>query len=80
MLINKLGDPDYQVASRIVYLVKNYCKYFNKAKLKSLKILCNFIFEIVTQCPKMKKDLLVEIERLVSRQNLNQRAQYASLI
>jgi hypothetical protein len=35
----------------------------------------SFFFEIVTQCPKMKKDLLVEIERLVSRQNLNQRAQ-----
>lgn len=26
MIVNKLGDPDYQVAAKIVYNVKNYCK------------------------------------------------------
>ena len=25
-LINKLGDPDYKVAARIIYDIKNYCK------------------------------------------------------
>lgn len=53
-LINKLGDPEYKVASRIIYDVKNY----------------------LSKCPKMKMDVLMEIERLVSRQNINQRAQY----
>jgi hypothetical protein len=28
MIVNKLGDPDYQVAAKIVYNVKNYCKLF----------------------------------------------------
>ena len=28
------------------------------------------------RCPKSKMDVLVEIERLVGRQNINQRAQY----
>ena len=26
VLVNKLGDPDYKVASRIIYDVNNYCK------------------------------------------------------
>ena len=25
MLVNKLGDPDYKVASQIVYHITNYC-------------------------------------------------------
>lgn len=25
LVVNKLGDPDYQVASRIIYQIKNYC-------------------------------------------------------
>ena len=54
MLINKLGDPEYKVASRIIYDVKNY----------------------LVKCPKMKMDVLLEIERLVSRPNINERAQY----
>jgi hypothetical protein len=27
VVINKLGDPDYQVASRIIYLTKNFSKH-----------------------------------------------------
>lgn len=53
-IINKLGDPDYKVASRIIYDIKNY----------------------LVSCPKLKMDVLLEIERLVSRPNINQRAQY----
>lgn len=53
-IVNKLGDPEYKVASRIIYDIKNY----------------------LAKCSKMKMDVLVEIERLVSRQNINQRAQY----
>ncbi|CAF0778724.1 unnamed protein product [Brachionus calyciflorus] len=54
MVVNKLGDPDHQVSSRIIYQLINY----------------------LTKAPKMKMDLLLEIERLVSRQNINPRAQY----
>ena len=25
-VVNKLGDPDYHVASRIIYMTKNFCK------------------------------------------------------
>ncbi|RNA44224.1 CCAAT enhancer-binding zeta, partial [Brachionus plicatilis] len=53
-VVNKLGDPDHQVSSRIIYQIKNLLK----------------------KCPKMKKDVLIEIERLVSRQNISSRAQY----
>jgi ribosome biogenesis protein MAK21 len=27
MLVNKLGDPDYKVASKIVYHINNYCRF-----------------------------------------------------
>jgi ribosome biogenesis protein MAK21 len=53
-LINKLGDPDYQVASRIIYLTKNY----------------------LYKCNKMKMQVILEIERVIYRQNMKERAQY----
>lgn len=28
VVINKLGDPDHQVSSKIIYLVKNYCNFY----------------------------------------------------
>jgi hypothetical protein len=28
IIVNKLGDPDYQVASRIIYHLNNYRKLF----------------------------------------------------
>ena len=37
-VVNKLGDPEYKVASRIIYDIKNYCKknqqLFNLKKIK----------------------------------------------
>lgn len=33
-IINKLGDPEYKIASRIIYDIKNYCKYLKTINLK----------------------------------------------
>ena len=77
MLVNKLGDPDYQVASRIVYNIKNYCNFFFILAFCVFFLVIWLLFE-VNKCPKMKMDLLTEVERLVSRQNINQRAQWVS--
>jgi len=54
ILINKLGDPDYQVASKVVHETK----------------------KILFKDEKKKLDLLYEVERLVCRQNIGEKAQY----
>ena len=60
MIVNKLGDPDYQVSAKIVYNVKNYCKLFQTNTfwifVKLLLIFTNV--QQVIKCPKMKMEFI----------------------
>nr|KAG5702117.1 hypothetical protein BaRGS_010383 [Batillaria attramentaria] len=57
MIVNKLGDPDYRLASKTSYL----------------------LIKLVEEHPNMKAVIVAEVERLVYRPNIAERAQYYAL-
>lgn len=54
ILTNKLGDPDYKIASNAAHLLKS----------------------LVERHPNMKQVIIADVERLVYRPNVSQKAQY----
>jgi len=72
LIVDKLGDPDSNVAAKTLHLLNQLCR---KIFVFFLKILL-YLFLIVEKHPGMKTVVVNEIERLLFRQNIRQSAQY----
>ena len=57
LLVNKIGDPDNKLASKIIYILS----------------------QLLQNHPYMKKVVAVEVERILFRSNISERAQYYSV-
>lgn len=86
MLVNKLGDPDKTVSSKACYLLVQLGMYFNLFWQIQFHFKLFFLYEnmphgssLVIKHPNMKAIVINEVERMMFRPNVAQKAQYVTL-